>query len=65
VPIPVRIIIDTAGAVKHIHVIRAGDEQRKNIEEALHQWKFKPYRVDGRAVEVETGLLFQFPADKK
>jgi hypothetical protein len=65
VPIPVRIIIDTAGAVKHIHVIRAGDEQRRNIEEALYQWKFKPYRVDGRAVEVETGLLFKFPAEKK
>jgi hypothetical protein len=65
VPIPVRIIVDATGAVKHVHVIRAGDEQRRNIEEALHQWKFKPYRVDGRAVEVETGLLFQFPAEKK
>lgn len=65
VPIPVRIVVDTAGAVKHVNVIRAGDDQRKNIEEALHQWILKPYRLNGRAVEVETGLQFQFPAAGK
>jgi hypothetical protein len=64
-PIPVRIIVDTEGAVKHIHVIRATAEQRKSIEDALHQWKFKPYRMNGRAVEIETGLVFRFtPAEK-
>jgi Gram-negative bacterial TonB protein C-terminal len=59
-PIPVRIIVDTEGSVKHIHVIRAAPEQRKSIEDALRQWKFKPYRMNGRAVEIETGLLFRF-----
>src|SRR5882672_10581588 len=43
-PIPVRIIVDTGGSVKHIHVIRATAEQRKSIEDALRQWKFKPYQ---------------------
>jgi hypothetical protein len=65
VPIPVRIVVDTAGAVKHAHVIRAGDDQRSSIEEALHHWKFKPYLLNGRAVEIETGLVFQFPAERK
>jgi hypothetical protein len=60
IPIPVRIIIDTAGAVKHSHVIRASAEQRENIEAALRQWKFKPYRINGRALEIETGLVFRF-----
>jgi hypothetical protein len=64
-PIPVRIIIDTEGGVKHVHVIRATDEQRKSIEDALRQWKFKPYRLSGRAVEVETGLVFRFAAAEK
>jgi Gram-negative bacterial TonB protein C-terminal len=59
-PIPVRIIVDTEGAVKHVHVIRATPEQRKSIEDALRQWKFKPYRMNGRAVEIETGLVFRF-----
>jgi hypothetical protein len=60
ISIPVRVIVDTEGAVEHVHVIRATDEQRKSIEEALLQWKFKPYRLNGRAVEIETGLVFRF-----
>ena len=59
-PIPVRIIIDTQGSVKHVHVIHATEEQRKSIENALREWKFKPYTLDGRAVEIETGLVFRF-----
>jgi hypothetical protein len=59
-PIPVRIVVDTEGSVKHIHVIRAAPEQRKSIEDALRKWKFKPYRMNGRAVEIETGLVFRF-----
>jgi hypothetical protein len=60
VPIPVRVIVDTKGGVKHIHVIRATAEQRKSIEEALRQWKFKPYELNGRPVDIETGLVFRF-----
>jgi len=58
--IPVRIIIDTSGSVKDVHVIHASNEQRQNIATALRQWTFKPPRLNGEAVEVETGLLFRF-----
>ena len=58
--IAVRIIIGADGGVKHTHVIKASDEQRKNIEEALTQWRLKPLQVKGEAVEVETGLAFEF-----
>jgi Gram-negative bacterial TonB protein C-terminal len=58
--IPVRIIIGPDGSVKHTHVIRGSEEQRKNIEEALVQWRLKPRRVNGDAVDVETGLTFEF-----
>jgi len=64
-PIPVRIIVDTEGSVKHVHVIRATPEQRKSIEDALRQWKLKPYRLNGRAVEIETGLMFRFSVAEK
>jgi len=64
-PIPVRIIVDAEGGVKHIHVIRATAEQRKSIEDALRQWKFKPYRLNGRAVEIETGLVLRFTLAEK
>jgi len=58
-PIPTRIIIGNDGAVRHVHVIRATDAQRKGIEQVLQQWTFKPHTVNGRAVEVETGLALR------
>lgn len=57
-PIPVRIVIDTKGRVKHVHVISAFPEQARKITDALLDWRFKPYVVDGEAREVETGLWF-------
>lgn len=57
-PIPVRIIIDKEGKVRHIHFLSAFPDQAKTITDALLQWRFKPYRRDGRPVEVETGIMF-------
>jgi hypothetical protein len=58
VSIPVRMIVATDGSVKHVHVIRASAAQRRNIEEAVRQWKFKPYVNQGHPIEVETGVMF-------
>jgi hypothetical protein len=58
-PIPARIIIGNDGAVRHVHVIRATDGQRQMIEQALRQWTFRPHAINGRAVEVETGLALR------
>jgi hypothetical protein len=63
VPIPVRIIVGEDGSVKHVHVIRATDDQRRSIEHALYQWKLKPYEVNGHPSPVETGLVFKFTAN--
>jgi len=57
-PVPVRIIIDKEGKVKHIHFLSAFPDQAKVITDALLQWQFRPYLVDGKPVEVETGILF-------
>jgi len=57
-PVPVRMIVATDGSVKHVHVIRASASQRRDIEEAVRQWRFKPYLKQGRPVEVETGVTF-------
>jgi hypothetical protein len=62
-PIPVRIIVGADGNVKHVHVIRATDDQRRSIEEALLRWKFKPYEINGHPSPVETGLVFKFTED--
>jgi TonB family protein len=60
--VPVRIIIDKAGNVKHIHVLNAFPEQEKAIMEALKKWKFRPYEREGQRLEVETGIMFGRPA---
>jgi hypothetical protein len=57
-PVAVRIVIDAEGRVKHIHFLSAFPEQAKSISDALLQWRFKPYLLNGQPVEVETGLLF-------
>jgi hypothetical protein len=57
-PVPVRIIIDKEGKVKHIHFLSAFPGQAKVITDALRQWKFKSYLRGGHPVEVETGLVF-------
>jgi hypothetical protein len=56
--VPVRIIIDREGKIKHIHFLSAFPDQAKAITDALGKWKFKPYRQQGKPVEVETGIMF-------
>ena len=62
--IPVRLIIDKQGNVKHIHFLSAFPEQEKVISEALKQWKFKPYEREGQRLEVETGIMFGGPSHR-
>jgi outer membrane biosynthesis protein TonB len=51
-------ILAADGSVKHVHVIRASAAQRRNIEEAVRQWKFKSYVRQGHPVEAEIGVMF-------
>jgi len=59
--IPVRLLVDANGRVKHIHLLSAFPEQSQPILDALRTWRFKPYRVDGKAVPFETGIELGMP----
>jgi len=59
--IPVRIIIDREGRIRHIHLLAAFSDQSTAIMAALRQWRLKPYLRDGKPTEVETGLVFGVP----
>ncbi|HEY4639809.1 MAG TPA: energy transducer TonB [Thermoanaerobaculia bacterium] len=59
--IPVRVLIDTNGRVKHIHLLSAFPEQSQAIIAALRTWRFKPYRINTKAVPIETGIVFGMP----
>jgi hypothetical protein len=60
-PVPVRIVIDREGKVKHIHFLSAFPSQAKVISDSLARWRFRPYLRDGQPVEVETGIMFGRP----
>ena len=60
-PIPVRIVIGKTGKVQHVHVVSAFANQAPAIIDALLQWRFKPYLVNGEPVEIETGIYFGSP----
>jgi hypothetical protein len=57
-PIPVRVIIDPEGKVRHIHFLSAFPADAQAITAALLRWRFRPYLSNGHPVEVETGILF-------
>jgi Gram-negative bacterial TonB protein C-terminal len=57
-PVPVRIVVDKEGKVRHIHFLSAFPDQAKAITDALSQWRFRPYLRNGQPVEVETGIMF-------
>jgi hypothetical protein len=57
-PVPVRIIIDKEGRVRHVHLLNAFPDQARAIMDGLKQWRFRPYLLDGQPVEVETGMMF-------
>jgi len=57
--IPVRIIIDKKGKVRHVHLLSAYPDQAAAITDALMQWTFEPRMRDGKAVEIETGIVFR------
>jgi hypothetical protein len=59
--IPVRVLIDATGRVKHIHLLSAFSDQSQPIIAALRTWRFKPYRVNGKATAIETGMVFGLP----
>lgn len=58
-PIAVRLVIGAGGDVTHVRAIRATAGQRKALEQALRQWRFKPPMIDGRPTQIETGLLYK------
>lgn len=59
--IPVRMVIDQDGRISHIHILSAFPDQATAIIQALRQWRFRPYKRNGRAVAVETGVVFGVP----
>ena len=55
-----RATIGTKGEVENLQVVSGPRELAPAAVEAVKQWKYRPYRKGGRAVEVETDITVNF-----
>ncbi len=55
-----RIEIDKQGVPTEIHVIKGDPALSILTVAALRQWRWKPYKLNGEAVEVETTITINF-----
>lgn len=56
----VRIVVSESGVVDQAILSKGPEEVRDLCEEAARGWTFKPLKIAGRAVRVETTLTFNF-----
>jgi len=55
-----RIIINKSGEVRDVNLISGHPMLAPAAVEAVRQWRYQPYVVDGQAVEVETDIQVNF-----
>ena len=48
------------GAVKNIAVVEGDPELADAAVEAVQQWRYRPYTVDGKVVEMQTRVTIRF-----
>jgi TonB family protein len=59
-PVVLGILVGSDGLVKSLNVV-SGDLQLVNAaSDAVRQWRFKPYRLNGKTVEFETRVTVNF-----
>ena len=59
-PVVVKAIISRSGAVEDVRVIEGDPLLRGAASEAIYKWRFKPYILNGKPVEVATTLTVDF-----
>jgi TonB family protein len=59
-PVVVKAIISRSGAVEDVRVIEGNPLLRGAASEAIYKWRFKPYLLNGKPVEVATTLTVDF-----
>lgn len=59
-PVVIDMIIDKQGAPKSMHVIKGDPALAKAVLEALRQWRWEPYKLNGEPVEVESSMTVNF-----
>jgi len=53
-------IIDRQGSIRYLHVVKGHPILAQASVDAVKQWRYRPYVVDGEPVEVETKITVNF-----
>ncbi len=53
-------VISKSGTIENLHVVQGHPMLTQNAIEAVKQWKYKPYFLNGEPVEVETVVTVNF-----
>ncbi len=63
-PVVMQAIISKNGTVGHLHVIQGDPLLRSAASEAVSKWRYRPYTVNGRPVEVATTVTVDFKLNR-
>jgi protein TonB len=58
--VELKVLIDTNGAVKDVALLSGPAALAPGAIEAVKQWKYKPYLLNGQPVEMETKVTVSF-----
>jgi len=58
-------LISKEGTVKRVHVTEGDSRLRSAAEEAVYKWRYRPYVLHGRPVEVATTVTVNFNLDRR
>jgi len=58
-------LISKEGTVKRVHVMEGDSRLRSAAEEAVFKWRYRPYVLHGRPVEVATTVTVNFNLDRR
>ena len=64
-PVVIHAIIDREGILQDIEVLSGPQQLRAAAVEAVRQWRYQPYQLDGYTVEVETTITIIFDLNRK
>ena len=53
------------GSVNKIRTLRGDSTLADSAKQAVAQWRYRPFRLNGKAVEVETQVLVKFRLSSK
>jgi TonB family protein len=59
-PVELRVLVDTGGDIIVLKVVNGDELLRQAAADAVGQWRFKPYVLNGEPIEMETTITINF-----